>query len=271
MTRLSRTLLALALAAALAAPALALAQEITTSRGVRTLARTEGFNSEQQYRQAARLAEDVLSELMQDINAFDSAQTAAVSDAAAIPDSVKKAKAEYAAAKSSFDAANQQYRDSVAAFQQRQSALESEVQQQRAQAATLEALPSAQRDHQEVVRLNDWANRIASTRTQIQGEQKALLAEHDRMEQERAKLAQKRTDMEAKLKGTRDTTVGQLGSAKTKRAAAYRDLRATVDYLNVIRKEQARLTGKPAPPMAALDQATTKLRRYEANASSVKK
>ena len=262
MSRLPPTLLALALAFALCAPLHA--QQITTSKGVRTLTRTEGFKTEIQFRQAERIASDIAYELVADINASETSRGEANTQVTDITDRAKKANDTYTAAKAAFDAKDQAYRASLQAFELRQATFANDLNNQRAQAAVLEALPSAQRDHAEVVRLNDWAQQLSNTRTQLEGQRSSLLAEHDQVEEERAKLAKQRGDAENSLKGQRDSTVAQLGQAKSSLKASYTNLRVVVNYINQVREQQRALTHNEPARSEILEQATTKLRLYEA-------
>ena len=265
-SRLTPTLLALALAAACAAaPAPVLAQSVQTSHGVRTLPRTDGFHSQAQYAQALRVGEGIAEELLADIEVIEQAQGAARQQAGSLTEDVKRANREYELAKASFDALNQKYLSDLAAFEQSQVALEGEVQRQRAQAAQLEALPSAQRNYAEVTRMNDWATQLAAKRSAIAAENTRLLAAHENVEAERASLAQKRREAEAKLGGRRDEAVGSLGSSSGRRAAAYGDLRVTINYLRQVRADMLRLAGGAIVPHSlTLDRAQQKLGRYEA-------
>ena len=260
MTRLPPTLLALSLALAFAAPAWA--QQITTSHGVRTLTRTSSFKAEIEFRQAERIASDIAVELMQDIARAEGSRSTASGQATGIPDQVKKANADYTAAKAAFDATDNAYRSNLASYESRQRALAQDAQNQHNQAAVLEALPSAQRDHAEVVRMNDWATQIGNTRKQLESEGAALLAEHDRVEAERAKLEKQRVETEKALRGQRDTTVSQLGQANTQLKTGYDNLRVVVAYINDVRAHQQRLSGKPPARSAILEQATSKLRMH---------
>src|SRR5690349_14094365 len=66
--RLTPTLLAIALASTLGfAPASTLAQTVQTSKGMRTLPRTDGFHSEAQYASAMRVAEGIADQVLADI------------------------------------------------------------------------------------------------------------------------------------------------------------------------------------------------------------
>ena len=262
MTRPLATLSLLVLALALAA-APVVAQEIRTSQGLRTLPRTAGYSSEAQYRQAARTAEGIVFELLQDVAASESARSATTEDVTALSERVKRENADYERAKATFDQADQKYRTDLNSFQQRQAAMEAEVQQQRNQAAVLQALPSAQRDFAEVTRLNNWATQLANQRTALESERQGLLAEHDRVEAERAKLAKQRSDAEAKLRGQRDQTVQVTSAAGKKRAEAYRQLRVATNYLRRVREESVKVTKASLGKSAALEQAEAKLLRYE--------
>jgi chromosome segregation ATPase len=261
MPRIPSTLFALALAATVTAPALA--QQITTSHGVRTLTRTDGYQSEQQFRQAARLAEDVVLEILQDIDVAEKARGSATAAAAGISTSVAKTNSDLVAAKAAFDQKEQQYRTDLASFQQRQAKLEEDIQTQRQQASALEALPSAQREWAEVSRLNDWAQQLSSTRTQLDADRNRLLADHDSIEAERAKLAQQRSDAEASLNGQRETTLGQYGQAQGQRARDYANLRTAITYLRSVRERQAALSTMGLPPSEAMERGTAKLAAYD--------
>jgi chromosome segregation ATPase len=261
MSRLPSTLLALALAAAFAAPAWA--QQISTSHGVRTLARTDGFRSEQQYAQAGRAAEEAIIELLQDVDAAEKARGSATGNAAAIQQQVKKVDADMASAKAAFDLRDQQYRTDLAAFEQRQSQLNADIENQRQQAAQLEAQPSAQRDINEVQRLNNWAAQLGTTRTQIEADRTRLLADHDSIEAERARLAQQRSDALTRLNGSRDSTLGGFNQATQQRAAAYKNLGIAVTYLRQVREAQAKLAKMPLAHSEPLETAMKKLSAYE--------
>jgi hypothetical protein len=265
MSRLTPPLLALALALAFSAPLQA--QQVVTSKGVRTLVRTDGFKDIAQFQQAQRLAEDVALEVLQDVAANEGARGSAAGQATGIADRAKRANADYAAAKAAFDLRDQQYRSDLASYEQRQAALGSDIERQRQQAAVLEALPSAQRDYAEVARLNDWATQLANTRTQLEAERNRLLASHDQVEAERSKLAQQRVDAENKLKGERDTSAVQFEQAQAKVKAAYGNLRVVVNYLTQTREQQRQLTGSPAARSEVLEKANAKLRVYESGQS----
>ena len=266
MSRHFPTLLALALAAALSAtPATALAQQVHTSAGVRTLPRTDSFRSEAQYQQAMRVGEGIVVQLLADIDAIEKTQGATTQQVGALSEDVKRANREYELAKASFDQIDKKYLADLAAFQQGLTALEGEVQRQRQQATVLEALPSAQRDWAEVTRLNDWATKISTQRTALEAERTRLLAEHARVEGERGRLEQKRREAEAKLGGRRDQVAGSYGSNRARRIAAYGDLRVTTNYLRQVYEEMRRLAaGRTLPHSVTLDEAELKLRRYDA-------
>src|SRR5689334_8549684 len=93
MPRMPSTLLALALALVFSAPVCA--QQVVTSKGVRTLTRTEGFKAEIEYRQAERVATDIALEVLQDIANAERARGSASGQATSITDQNKKANADY--------------------------------------------------------------------------------------------------------------------------------------------------------------------------------
>jgi chromosome segregation ATPase len=262
MNRLPPTLIALALAVAFAAPVDA--QQISTSKGVRTLMRTEGSKDESQLRQAALSAENVAIDVMADIAVSERARGGIATTGTSVADRAKKANAELTAAKAAFDAMEQGYRSSLAAFEQRQTAFAADVENQRQQAAVLEALPSAQRDYAEVTRLNTWATELGNTRTQLEQQRAALLSDHDRIETERAKLAKQRADAEAALTKDRDSAMGQYGQAQGKLVEDYRNLRVVTNYISRVREQQRVLTGSVPPRSEVLEQANAKLRAFDA-------
>lgn len=265
MSKLSPALLAVSLALALATTP-AIAQQVTTSQGVRTLPRTEGMNSEAQLRQALASSEQILSEVMRDVEAIDRTRSAASGDAAGLAEQVKRANADYERAKAAFEKVDRQYRDDLAAFQQRQVAHEADIQNQRTQAAAVEALPSAQRDVNEVYRLNDWAEKISKERQAIDAERNRLLSDHAKVEAERAGLEQQRVAAEAKLKGTRDNVVGQVGGAEEKRNRAYSQLLTTVRYIDGLMAKLTVAAGRNVPRSQLLENASAKLRAWELQA-----
>jgi len=261
MNRLPTTLLALALASAFAAPTWA--QQISTSHGVRTLTRTDGFRTAQQFGSAASTAEGIIMEILQDVDASEKARGGATGNAAAIQEQVKKANADLAASQAAFDQRDKQYRDDLAAFDQRQRQLQADIDNQRQQASQLEALPSAQRDINEVTRLNNWAAQLGTTRTQVEADRQRLTAAHDSIEADRARLAQQRNDALAKLNSSRDSTVGNFNQATQQRAAAYKNLSVAVNYLRQVREAQAKLSKLPLAHSEPLETAMKKLSAYE--------
>ena len=269
MPRLPSTLLALALASAFAAPLWA--QQVTTSHGVRTLTRTDGFKSEAQYLQAARVDENVLLELMQDIATVEGARSTANADAAGLPEKVKKANAENDAAQAAYDRRSKQYREDVAAFEQRQAQLAADLQRQRAEAAVHAAKAEVDRDYAQTTRLNDWATRLTQQQTQVDNDRVRLMADHAAIEAERTKLSKSREDAENRLKGMRDTTVGQINTSSAKRVAAYHDLRVTVNHLRQVRVGQAKASGKTPSRSDILDRASDLLSKYDAAQPSARR
>ena len=265
MSKQPPILLALALALALPMAASCVqAQEITTSRGLRTLPRTDGMTGEAQLRQAERIGEEVVSELLQDVAAYDGRRTALASDRAAIPGKVSGANAEYTRAKEAFDQANQRYRQELDAFNQRQVALQADVERQRASAAAIN--PTAMQLDQynaAVAAANAWATRIGNERTAIEAERGRLQASHDQIEAERARLEKERLASEARLKQSRDSTTTELGGTEQKRKAAYAQLQTATDYLRAVRAKLSGVSRVPIGTSAILEQATAKLKAYK--------
>jgi predicted nucleic acid-binding Zn-ribbon protein len=265
MSKLSLPLLAIALALALTATP-AGAQQITTSQGVRTLPRVNPAATAVQLNQNARSAEEILQLLVRDIDAIEKTRGAAVGDAGGLTDRVKRESAEYERAKTAFQTIDQKYRDDLASFQQRQARLEADVQQQRSQSEVLQALPSAQRDINEVMRLNDWATKLGTERQAIDADRNRLLADHEHVEKERVKLEKQRTDAEARLKSARDSTVGHLNSTEQKRTAAYAQLRTVISYLRGVGDQLTRVSTTKVQHSQVFDEANAKLLSYESRA-----
>jgi hypothetical protein len=219
MIKLPPTLLALSLSLALAAvPASALAQQISTSQGVRTLPRTEGMKSEAELRQVLASTEQVLALVMRDVEEAEKSYAAVSGSAAGFGGQVKSTRAEYDAAKAAFEQSDQSYRDQVAAYDRRRAEFEADVQRQRAAAAPLEALPSAQRDINEVFRINEWSERIGKEREAINAEGQRLVAENERVEQERTKLEKLRTETDAAVRQQRSSWSATPARSRTPQA-----------------------------------------------------
>jgi DNA repair exonuclease SbcCD ATPase subunit len=258
------TLAALSLALVLAlAAAPAFAQEITTSHGLRTLPRTDGMTSAPQFQQAARVAEDVLVELLQDLSGYESSRSRLSGESAGLTEKVQAANAEYERAKAAFETLDQQYRTDLASFQQRQAALEADIARQRTAAAAVNPTMPLDQYNAEVTRVNAWGTRISEQRTQLEAERNRLLASHDNVEAERAKLAAQRASAEEKLKQTRDANASQYGSADKARIEAYKQLRVTSNYLRNVREQMKAVAKVDPAPSPVLDEATSKLRIYE--------
>jgi len=261
MRALAPTLLAISLALAFsAAPAPAAAQSITTSHGVRTMPPIKGNLGEADLRQSVRAGEDVIRELLADLDAASKAYSGANTQAAGFAQSVKQADADFNKSKEALDAMDKAYLDSLAAYEQRQQNLVNEINRQRAAAAPVEALPSAQRDIQEVFRLNDWAKRNDAERVALQGEQQRLTAEHDRVEAERAKLAKQAQDSNASLRNQRDTLVGTASSSTEQMNKTLAQLREAVIYLDSAYTEFNKVAHVKMTPAPILDQARARLR-----------
>jgi hypothetical protein len=143
------------------------------------------------------------------------------------PRKVQRANAEYERAKRDFDEVDQQYSDDLAAFQQRQLALEADpAQRQRAageasRPCRRQARRRRHRPHQRLGRADRQARRRSTA------ERDRLLADHDQVEAERAKLAKMRAT-EARLRGAARRHVGALGSSGDKRKSRLRELRIAV-------------------------------------------
>jgi chromosome segregation ATPase len=254
------TLLALALALALPMAATsAQAQQITTSKGVRNMPPIRGMY-EAQLREAVRAGEDAVSQLLSDVNTAEKSLGAVTTDVSGYSEQIKQTNAELERAKAAFDEKDQRYKSELAAFDQRQQALAAEIERQRAAAAPVEALPSAQRDIQEVFRLNEWAAKNDKERAALATENTRLLAEHASVEEERAKLAKMGADADAALKSRREKLVGQAGGATETRNSSYAQLRIAVSYLGEAYAALNKVARVRVEPSSAYNAATAKLR-----------
>jgi len=273
MARLSSplpALLALALAAALAgAPATVQAQQVRTSLGVRMLTPLDKLSSEAQLLHAQVNANRVLSELLADVAAVESLRGGATKQVDTLGEDYRRASRQFELANATFNEADQKYKTDLAAFQQSTIALEAEAQRQRAAGTALNALPIEQRTPAEMTRINDWAAQITTRRQQIEAEQARLLAEHDRIEGERAKLAKMRADNDARLRSQRDSTVAALTGSGSKRIATYAELRIAVLYMRELREKLSNLAGnRTIAHSPEYDEAERKLRAFEAEQRS---
>ncbi len=261
MRALSPTLLALSLAIALSAvPAPASAQQITTSHGVRNLPPNHGNLGEASLRQSIRAGEDVIRELIADLDAAAKDYNSASTSAAGFAQDVKQADEDFNKSKEALDASDKAYLASLAAYEQRQQMLVAEINRQRAAAAPVEALPSAQRDIKQVFSLNEWAARNDKERQALLVEQQRLTAEHDRVEGERARLAKQAQDSNASLRGKRDSLVGTAGSSTEKMNKTLGQLREAVIYLDGAYTEFNKVAHVKMSPAPILDQARARLR-----------
>ena len=264
MPRLSPALLALALALVLA-PVPGAAEEIMTSRGARTLPNLDTLKGEPQLRQAERNTEAIVWQLMEDITAIESGRSAISSEGAALKEKIRRDAADLARAKSEFETIDQKYRADLATLQQGQVALEAEIQRQRADASAVEALPSAQRDPAQVVRINNWAQEIGKQREQLEARRTQLLADHARVEAERARIAGLHADAQKRLQAQRDGTVGQFDAVEIRRAAAYKQLATASRYYEQVRAMLAvAIAPQAIGPSPVLDQAKAKLAALQA-------
>lgn len=253
-----RTIFFLALAAAFAA-APAPAQEFSTSSGTHYLQPLTTINQEEQLQQAARSAERAIAALLADLAAMETARSAVNTELTGIEGQVKTEQEAIERARIAFEAADSRYRANLSAFQQRQTELEADVQRQRNEAAVLQALPSAQRDHSAVERLNQWAGELGTRRDALAVQREQLLQEHAAVEAERQKIAKQRADAEARLQAVRDSTVGRYGQAGSKLAQGYAHLRQAVDYAEQARALLQHKFRKEAAPSTVLERAKLKL------------
>jgi chromosome segregation ATPase len=259
------TLLAGALALALAGAAGA--DEFITSRGARSLPPVQTLKGEPRLRQVERDSEELVFQLLQDIKTIEASRSSVSDDAASLKEKIRKSAAELQRAKADFEQLDQKYRTDLAAFQQSQVALEGEVQRQRADAAALEALPSAQRDYAQVTRINNWAQEIGRKRQELETTQSRLLADHDRVEAERARVAKLYADSEQKLQGQRAGTVGQFQAAEQKRIAAHQQLRKATLYWQQVRDLlNAATAPRTVPPSPTLSEAKAALAAFDTRA-----
>jgi hypothetical protein len=257
MKRLPISPLALLLALALASPAQA--EEFRTSQGLHSLRPLATATSESGVRQAIVEGERLLQDQLTDITALERARTGVNTDLGALPAQVKAEQAKVDAEKAKFDQMDKDYRAHLDAFTQKQLALDAETQRQVNEAATLQALPSAQRNFADVERLNKWADDIAARRKAFGGERDTLMAEHDTVEAERLNVERMRQAAEAKLKQSRDASVGQYGAADAKLDAAYQQLQSGITYTEAARNLLRSKFGKDPGASSVLERANSAL------------
>jgi len=241
------------LALALAVPAGA--EEITTSHGVTHLPPAISLNTEPTLRQAAGQAEQTLIVLMRDIADVEKTRRAVATEATTVAGQVKGTRDSIEKLRMDYEAADKSYRDDVADYERDQADWQDQLNRQRADAAVQEALPSAQRDINEVLRLNDLANKLAATRTSLDSRRSALMQTRSDVEAKRTALTDAKSKADRGLADSRSTVLGEAGSADAKMNAAREQLRACVDYLDRVRGYLVTRAKAKVSPSPILDQA----------------
>jgi chromosome segregation ATPase len=255
---LATPLLALVLAAPVGA------EEITTSRGVTHLPPALSLTTEPALTSAATQAEQTLIVLMRDIAEVEKQRRSVAAEATSVADKVKGTRADIEKLRTDYEAADKAYRDDVAVYESDQAAWQAQLNKQRADAAVQEALPSAQRDINEVLRLNDLANKLAAKRTELDTRRTALMKNREDVEAKRLALTDAKAKADRGLADSRSSVLGDANSADTKMAAAREQLRACVNYMDRVRGYLATRAKAKVPASPILAQAKQVLARLDA-------
>jgi hypothetical protein len=256
--------LPLALLLALAATG-AGAEDFRTSNGVgHSLSPLATVTSEPALRQAMVAGERMLVDQLADVAKAEKARNASSGDVGGLAAKVKAEQAAVDRAKAAFEAQDRAYNDALAAFNQRQVDLDAETTRQRNEAATLQALPSAQREWAQVERLNKWADDIAKKRAGFATERDQLLAQHAAVELERQKVEKMRLDAEARLRQQRDGSVGAFGQSAAAVDAAYGQLQGGIKYVEQARNLMRTRYNKDPGPSSIFEQAKGRLGAWQA-------
>jgi chromosome segregation ATPase len=256
--------LKLAFAIALALPAAANAEEFTTSQGMKHLPPALSLVTEAQLQSASTSAEQTLVILMRDIAEKEKERRAVAAQASGVAERVGSDREAIERLRADYEQVDQQYRSQLDAFQDQQVALEGETDRQRTQAAALQAVPSAERDINEVQRLNAWADQLAQKRQQMETDRNTLMATRQTVEDKRTRLASAKAEADARLRDSRSGVLASSGKADAGMAAVANELRACVAYLDRIRSYYPTRTKKQPPKSPLLDQARQLLARLDA-------
>ena len=260
---MSRALM-LALAVALALPSAAIADEIQTSQGTKHLPPVLSLVSADQLNAASAQAEQTLVVLMRDVAEQEKGRRAVASDASNVVSHVGSDRDAIERLRVDYEQANTKFTADMDAYDNAQAALNGEIQQQRAQSAALEVLPSAERDVNEVQRLNAWADQIQQKRSQLEIQRNTLMTGRADVEDKRIKYTSAKADAERRLGDSRSQLMSREGTANAGMAVIASQLHACVDYLDRVRGYYPLRTRKAAPASPLLDQARQLLKRLDA-------
>lgn len=252
---MSRLSMAVALALGLALAQAAHADEFTTSRGVQQLPPVLSLTTEPALARASAQAEQVLVQLMRDIGDLNKQRRTVAADATGVAARVEADRAAIEVLRKDYEAADGKYGADLDSFQQHQSALEGEIQRQRAEAAALMARQEVDRPFSELQRMNTWATEIGNRRTALEAERMLLVQAREQVEAKRLKLVEAKRDAEDRLEKARKEITGSSGQLGDKQAGAVAQLRSAVAYLERVRSYYPLRLKKSAPASPILEQA----------------
>ena len=259
---------ALLLVLGLATCDMANAEDFTTSGGVRRLPLLASVRTGPAAAEAARGAESVLAEMLVDVSASERERSALIAEREAIASKLQSEQAAVDKLSAHFLELDGKYKADYAAFQLASTDLETEAARERADAAQLEALPSAQRAQSEVERINKWADTISARRVELDTKRAALLQDYEKVEAERALPAKAKAEAEAKLTKLRDPVQAGMNAHNTRESQLYAALKQCVAYTQRAREVLLSATGHSIGHSPALDEATERLQAYAARGRS---
>ena len=240
------------------------AEEFTTSSGVRQLPLLASVRTGPAASEAARAAENVLAEMLVDVSASERERSALIAESEAIASKLKSEQAPVDKVSAHFLELDGKYKADYAAFQQATTDLEAEAARERADAATLEALPSAQRAQSEVARINKWADVLSSRRAELDRTRAVLLQDYEKVEAERQLPAQAKAEAEARLTKLREPVQGRINAHNASESPLYAALKKGVAYMNRVREVELSTSGHSIGHSHSLDEATERLQAYAA-------
>jgi chromosome segregation ATPase len=241
----------------------ALAEDFTTSKGLRSVPSLGGLTNANTLQQAQQAGVSTLADLMADAAALDHEGTALVGDADALRKKVADEKSALAPARSHFDAANKKYLADLAAYNGKSQALSVDISSQQSEAKALENVISAQRDQATVERLNKWAADLDARRKALDADRATLDSQQESVEAERQNIARMEAQATAKLKDQSDSYQSKFASRRTKLASVIGELRRCTAYVIRVRELLKTKFNVAAAPLPLLDAATARIREFD--------
>jgi hypothetical protein len=222
------------LALLLALPALA--DDVTTSKGTRTLPPFEGLTTDNSLKQAGRIADIALGELLADGAALEKVEAALNAEVEAYKVTQKADQAQFDDLKAQFNARNAPYVAGVARFDGSNAVLTEEVMRQRAEAMASNSLPATQRNPATVDRLTRWAVNLGQRRARLDQERDLLVQERVVVENQRLAAQSFWDGSDARLRTAYAAMQARFATLKAKQGLAYRQLKLCVDYATSIKE-----------------------------------